>query len=106
MLCGGKTHTAQRARVRYVRDARLEAGWAQRMRHARARLEIIISEEVVLVVWLRPLGADAVVEGVVAIPVGSVVVIVVVVVIVRRVCSKKTTSPTCDDAGRADAGGL
>ena len=74
MLCGGKTHTAPVARVRYVRDARLEAGWAQRMRHARARIEIIISEEVVLVVWLRPLGADAVVEGVVAIPVGSVVV--------------------------------
>ena len=71
-----------------MRDARLEAGWAQRMRHARARLEIIISEEVVLVVWLRPLGADAVVEGVVAIPVGSVVVIVVVVVIVRPVRSE------------------
>ena len=29
----------------YERDARLEAGWVQPMRRARARLEIIISRE-------------------------------------------------------------
>ena len=39
-----------------VRDARLEAGWVQRMREARVRLEIIISREVVLVVRLPPLA--------------------------------------------------
>ncbi len=38
MLCGGKTHTAHRARVRDVRDARLEAGWVQRMRHAQVQV--------------------------------------------------------------------
>ena len=52
------------------------------MRRARARLEIIISREVILVVRLPPLG-NTVVEGVVAIPVESVVVIVAVVVVVR-----------------------
>ena len=49
-----------------------ETGPAKRVRRARARLEIIISREVILVVRLPPLG-NAVVEGVVAIPVESVV---------------------------------
>ena len=35
---GGKAHMARQARVRDVRDARLEAGWVQRTRHARAQV--------------------------------------------------------------------
>ena len=34
--------TAHRTRVRHMRHARLEAGRLQRMRHARARLEIVV----------------------------------------------------------------
>ena len=44
----GERHTAHKARVSHARDARFEAGCVQRMRRARARLEIVISREILL----------------------------------------------------------
>ena len=42
MLYVGRLHNGTRPEVRHMRDARLEAGRLQRMRHARARLEIVV----------------------------------------------------------------
>ena len=59
MLCGGKTHTALRARGSHARDARLEAGWVQCMRHAGACLDatprIVVLVVVIVVVVVHHL---------------------------------------------------
>merc|ERR1712086_176289 len=83
--------TAHRTRVRHMRHVRLEAGRLQRMRHARARLEIVVVRiEAVLRLLPVRLEIGVVVRvdvgEVAAVPAKHVIVVVIVVVGSKFAC--------------------